>query len=147
MQLTTGGIHPKRQGSVVHSRLWYFDPVARRPGLPEDVAALVDKLSADEVRVTLVNVNQRQPRDVVVQTGAYAEHRAASVEIDDHATDVNARSFTVRLAPGAGGQLTIRTARYAQPPTVLRPWESRCAVMSGRRLPQGWRLPSVSLTS
>lgn len=123
LQLAAGGIHPKRQASPVHSRLWYFDPAARRPGLPDDVAALVDKLSAEEVAVTLVNVNQLQPREVIVQTGAYAEHRATAVSVEGHAAEVNARAFTVRLAPGAGGRLVIRTARYAQPPTLLWPWQ------------------------
>lgn len=123
VQLALGGVHPKRQASPVHARLWYFDPVARRPGLPEGVAALVDKLTADEVAVTLVNVNQNQPRELIVQTGAYAEHRAASVSVDDSETKVNARAFTVRLAPGAGGRLVIQTARYSQPPTLAWPWQ------------------------
>src|SRR5688572_8709197 len=32
---------------TLHSRLRYFDPIERRSGLPEDVAALVEKLTAD----------------------------------------------------------------------------------------------------
>ena len=43
VELTTGGLHLRRVGSVLHCRLRYFDPVKRRAGLPEDVAALIEK--------------------------------------------------------------------------------------------------------
>ena len=42
VQLMLGGLPPKHQGEILHARVRYFDPVGRRPGLPEDVAALVD---------------------------------------------------------------------------------------------------------
>ena len=35
---------------------------------------------------------------------------------------VNARSFDVRLAPGAGARLTLRMKRYANQPTLALPW-------------------------
>lgn len=58
IELMMGGIHPGNKGSVLHCRVRYFDPVARRAGIPDDVAALVEKLSADEVTLSLVNLNQ-----------------------------------------------------------------------------------------
>ena len=64
----------------LHARLRYFDPVRRRSGLPEDVAALVEKISANSVTVSLVNLNAVESRDVIVQAGAYARtsiHRPA----------------------------------------------------------------------
>ena len=45
VQLMLGGLPPKHQGEILHARLRYFDPVRRRPGLPEDVAALVETLT------------------------------------------------------------------------------------------------------
>jgi hypothetical protein len=37
--------------------------------------------------------------------------------------EIGGRQFTVRLAPGAGTTLTIKLRRYANVPTMLRPWE------------------------
>ena len=121
-QLMTGGPTPYR-AQAVHSRVWYFDPERRRPGLPEDVGALVEKLSADETVLTLVNINQIEAREVVVQGGAYGEHQCLSVTIDGQETVTDQAFFTVRLAPGAGSRLVITMDRYANPPSFARPWE------------------------
>jgi hypothetical protein len=86
----------------VHSRLRDFDPTARRAGLPPDVAALVEKTDSGSVTVTLANTNQLVPRTVIVQAGAYAEHRFTSARLGDREIPVNATSFTVRLAPVEG---------------------------------------------
>ncbi|HTF63851.1 MAG TPA: hypothetical protein VK638_14275, partial [Edaphobacter sp.] len=64
----------------LHGRFRYFDPLQRRAGLPEDVGALVEKLEADAATLVLVNVDAVEPRTVVVQAGAYGEHRFDSVE-------------------------------------------------------------------
>ncbi len=53
-----GGLLPGKNGLILHCRLRYFDPVARRVGIPPDVAALVEKMTAESVPVTLVNTNQ-----------------------------------------------------------------------------------------
>src|SRR5690606_19725235 len=95
----------------------------RRAGIPEDVAALVDTIEDRSVSVTLVNVNQTEERTVVVQTGAYAEHSATEVTVGERTWTVNAPSFTVRLAHGAGARLRIGMRRYANSPTLDFPWE------------------------
>lgn len=122
-QLMLGGLPTGRTGSALHARLRYFDPERRRPGLPEDVAALVEKLTADETVLTLVNINQVQERTVTVQGGAYAEHQFASAQRDGQTIPLDAPAFTVRLAPGCGCTLTLQTARYANAPTFAFPWE------------------------
>ena len=122
-QLMLAGLDPGRGAAPLHCRLRYFDPEMRRAGISEDVAALVDTLTDDRVAVTLVNVNQIESRDVVVQCGAYAEHQCVDVEIGDQRIDVDAPSFTIRLAPGAGRRLVIRTRRYANQPTLAFPWD------------------------
>lgn len=121
VNLMLGGIHPGHQASPLHARLRYFDPASRRPGLPSDVAALVESLSGDEVAVRLVNISQSDERSVVVQGGAYAEHQLEDVRWDGGQATVDGPHFTVRLAPGAGGRLVIRTRRYANPPTLSQP--------------------------
>ncbi len=125
VQLTLGGLYPGHTSSVLHSRLRYFDAVHRRAGLPEDVAALVQRMTANEITVTLVNLNDREPREVIVQGGSYAEHQISSATLGDRTYDVDSAQFTVQLKPGAGAQLTITMNRYANQPTLLRPWDKR----------------------
>src|SRR5207253_9140449 len=100
----------------------YFDPDQRRPGLPRDIAELVERLSADEAVVTLVNVNQINPRTVIVQGGAYGEHQLVAVSGGNGQTSVGSAHFAVQLAPGAGGKLTIRLKRHVNQPTLSLPW-------------------------
>src|SRR5262249_8423936 len=124
VELTTGGLHLRRLGSVLHCRLRYFDPARRRAGLPEDVAALVEKLTADSVTVTLVNVNQVDAGRLVVQAGAYAEHEVVEVEVGGRKAKVGRAHFGVRLAPGAGARLTLRVRRYVNQPRLAFPWDA-----------------------
>lgn len=122
-QLMLGGLDPGRSGALLHCRLRYFDPVLRRAGIPEDVAALIDTLTDDTVAVTLVNVSQTQSRRLIVQTGAYAEHQCVRVETDGRHVDVDESSFAVTLEPGSGARLIIHTKRYANAPTMKFPWD------------------------
>ncbi len=99
---------------TLHSRVRYFDPVKQRAGLPEDVAALVEKFDAESVTLTLVNTNQVSPRTVVVQAGAYAEHQFLPG---------GNSAITVKLGPGAGDRLSLKMKRYANAPTLRYPWD------------------------
>ncbi|MDX1981030.1 MAG: hypothetical protein SFV51_12235 [Bryobacteraceae bacterium] len=99
---------------TLHSRVRYFDPARQRPGLPEDVAALVEKFDAGAVTLTLVNLSHTESRKVIVQAGAYGEHRFLNPEAD---------SVAVKLAPGSGGTIRLQMKRYANDPTLALPWE------------------------
>ncbi len=123
VHLTLGGLPPKHQGEILHARVRYFDPNRRRAGLPEDVAALVDSLTDRSTSLILVNVNQTEPREVIVQGGGYGEHVCEQVSFEGRTVDVRNTSFRVRLAPGAGGRLTIAMKRYAGKPTMAQPWD------------------------
>jgi hypothetical protein len=123
VSLTTGGLYPGHTASLLHARVRYFDPDLRRAGLPDGVAALVDSLSADEATLTLVNTDPLHAHAVVVQGGAYGEHQVASVTLDGQETRVDGPSFLVRLSPGCGSRLVIKTRRYANQPTLAQPWD------------------------
>ncbi|HWB12862.1 MAG TPA: hypothetical protein VG826_26790 [Pirellulales bacterium] len=125
VNLTLGGLHPGHQGSPLHCRVRYFDPLRRRVGLPDDVAALVEKLTADGTVLTLVNVNQSQPRTVIVQGGAYGEHQFLQLECAGKNVAIHNNQFAVTIAPGAGGRLTVAMRRYANRPTLSAPYERR----------------------
>ena len=120
--LMLGGLEPGHCGYPLHARVRYFDPERRRPGLPEDVAALVETLSAGEATVSLVNLDQVRGRTVIVQGGAYGEHRVTGVTVDGRTTPVNCSSFSVRLAPGCGARLMVKADRYVNQPTFAFPW-------------------------
>jgi hypothetical protein len=122
VQLMLGGLTP-RHGCPLHCRVRYFDPVNRRPGMPEGVGALVEKLAADGMTLTLVNTDPAEEREVLVQGGAYAEHVFTSVTAEGRKTVVDGTFFGVRLAPGAGATLEIGMRRYANPPTFAFPWD------------------------
>jgi hypothetical protein len=124
VRLTLGGLAPKHQGEVLQARVRYFDADRRRPGLPEDVAALVDSLKDDSTSIILVNLNQTEPRTLIVQGGAYGEHVCETVTTDQGTTAIHSTSFGVSLAPGCGGRLMISMKRYAGQPTLAQPWDS-----------------------
>jgi hypothetical protein len=122
VQLMWGALLPGREGGLVNARLRYFDPDRKRPGVPEDVAALVSELTDTRTSVTLVNVGT-QPRTVIVQGGAYGEHQLISVNSGATTRPINSPLLTVQLEPGCGQKLVLEMKRYANVPTVLHPWQ------------------------
>jgi hypothetical protein len=132
IELALGGIHLDRNAAVLHCRLRYFDPLRRRAGLPEDVGARVEKLTADSAVVTLVNVSQLGARTVVVQAGGYGEHEFLTVQNGGRKVTVNGVAFAVRLAPGAGARLILQMRRYVNRPTLAFPWDRGWAVEEER---------------
>jgi hypothetical protein len=123
MELAMGSVPQGRGGNSVVARLRYFDADKRRPGLPADVAALVEKLTADEAVVTLVNVNQLDARSLIVQGGAYGEHAIVAAEGSGFGVQGSGRYVTVKLAPGAGAKVTLRMKRHVNQPTFDLPWD------------------------
>ncbi|WP_414664975.1 hypothetical protein [Horticoccus sp. 23ND18S-11] len=124
-QLTEGGLVPGRDGSLLLARLRYFDPEQRRAGLPPDVAALVSAMTDTSTVVTLVNLGATTARSVIVQGGAYGEHRIAAITIDGRRQEVGANHVWVTLAPGSGAKVTLTMQRYAETPTMSLPWERK----------------------
>ncbi|MGH7185916.1 MAG: hypothetical protein ACREIB_06530, partial [Pseudomonadota bacterium] len=126
VNLTLGGTEPNWGGGLLHSELRYFDPARRRPGLPEDVAALVTGITAEAVKLTLVNLNQGEARRVIVQTGAYGEHTCERVVVGSQSMTVGTAGshwIEARLEPGAGGELTLYRKKFTREPTARFPWQ------------------------
>ncbi|MFP6677180.1 MAG: hypothetical protein VB878_18995 [Pirellulaceae bacterium] len=123
IELMLGGLHPGHRGSILFSRLRYFDPVHRRSGLPDDVAALVERLSDNEVTLTLVNTSQTESHELIVQAGAYAEHRFESIRTTNETIAIQDSRLTVRLSPGCGQRLVLGMNRYVNQPTMSHPWD------------------------
>ena len=141
VRLTIGGLPVHKRGEMLHSRLRYFDAEARQPGLPQGGAALVSRMDGNRLEVQLVNTNVFEQRSLIVQAGAYAEHRfrevtfqaakevqsadarpANSLEGEQRTVQVNGPYVRVNLAPGAVTTLQIEMALYTNQPTYAFPW-------------------------
>jgi hypothetical protein len=123
LQLTSGALEPGREGSLLNARLRYFDPLRKRAGLPEDVAALISEMSDTAVTVTLANLSKSDARTVVVQAGGYAEHQIDAVNWNGKSVKIGASNFTVKLEPNTGGKLVLNMRRYQNLPTARFPWD------------------------
>lgn len=121
--LTLGAFMSPARIWTLHSRFRYFDPVKRRAGLPEDVAALVEKLGSDSATVTLVNTNPVEAREIAIQAGGYGEHRFDSVTVGGKTVEVSGPVLMARLDAGAGTRFEFKMTRYANRPTLAFPWD------------------------
>ena len=124
-QMTTGSPHSIYNGGLLRSTVRHFDADARRPGLPEDVAAFVDLLEAGRVGLQLVNTGAAN-RNLVLQAGAFGEHRFTDLAGGDAEAGrplaVNSRHLAVRLPPETGIRLEIGLRRFANRPGYAFPW-------------------------
>jgi hypothetical protein len=127
VQLMLGSPNVLFHGGLLHARLRYFDPARRRAGLPEDVAALVDGIEQyrGAIRVTLVNLDQGAPREVLIQAGTFGEHRFERASIAGRPPiPLGHKHVTVRLAPGAGVRVELEMARHVGTPSYAFPWHA-----------------------
>jgi hypothetical protein len=105
--------------------LRYFDPMRRRAGMPEDVAALISELGDTRTVVTLVNTNETAARTVLIQAGGYGEHQFESVEWNGKTQKLDSSHVMVNLTAGAGAKLVLTMRRYVNQPTVTFPWNQK----------------------
>lgn len=146
-RLSVGGIPIDVRGEMLYSQVRYFDAESRRAGLPEDVAALVKRIEKDWVEVELVNLSVIEPRSLIVQGGAYGEHRIRTVDFtktarvqlpvgnpsprQDYNEQVSAEvskevdgiAFSVKLDAGSSSTLRIHLDRNSSQPSYTFPWD------------------------
>lgn len=127
VQLTTGAPYPIYHGGLLHCRVRYFDLERSRPGLPEDVAALVTSVNDDGFQVQLANLDPQRPRRVILQAGAFGEHAFTQARLEGAAGEqtMDSRWLELTLGPGAGATLDLKTKRYVHPPKYENPWGDR----------------------
>ena len=126
VQLMLGGPNHIYHGGLLHVSVRYFDPVRRRPGVPPEVAALVDGITADGITVQVVNLSPTETRDVILQAGAFGEHqitRARELHRDPRPfRSIDRKFLQVRLPPAAQGRLELDVNRYQNRPSYAFPW-------------------------
>lgn len=126
VQTMLGGPNHIYHGGLLHARLRYFDPARQRPGVPPDVAALVDGVSSNGVSVTLVNLHPTEPREVILSAGAFGEHEFTSIPAkagSKPAAITPGPWVRVLLKPSAVGRLELGLRRYARTPSYSTPFE------------------------
>ena len=103
--------------------------------MPEDVAALVDELTANHTGLRLVNLSALDTRRLIVQAGAFGEHgftdatalvwseeEPSQGSTEPQSVSINGKHFVVQLPPGTGIRLEVGTRRFINKPTYAFPW-------------------------
>jgi hypothetical protein len=124
MQMAMGTPTAVYHGGMVHAAVRYYDALAKRPGLPPDVAALVDEIGDDWVHVQLVNTDLVEAKEVVLQAGGNAEHAFTHALAEGQGPAplaVDSRHVKLVLGPGAHAHLRLGLKRFAHTPTYAQP--------------------------
>jgi hypothetical protein len=143
-QVTMGAPQSVYNGGLLRATVRYFDRDNARPGLPKDVAALVDKLGSDAVGIQLVNLSNTETRNAIVQAGAFGEHQFTGLkyrsmnqeelrqnpylwlrserEYAEKETSVNGKYFAVELPPSTSVRLEVGMRRFVNNPSYAFPW-------------------------
>lgn len=123
VQTMLGGPNHIYHGGLLQARLRYFDVGRRRPGVPPEVAALVERLAPDSIVVRLVNLHPTEPRDLVVQAGGFGEHQFTRADDGQRVQSLDTKWLPVRLQPGAVARLELGMRLYVNPPTYATPFQ------------------------
>ncbi|MFB7249850.1 hypothetical protein [Microbacterium sp. NPDC056234] len=137
-QLITGTPQVLYNGGLPFSAVDYFDDDLGRPGLPRDVAALVDRLESDAIGVRLVNTSTTRTGRVRIRAGRFSRARIASATVigegedgypgpsgayagirtapSTRTIDCPDGRLTVELAPAHAAELTLTLTRTQSAP-------------------------------
>jgi hypothetical protein len=125
VQMTMGTPAAIYNGGLLQAHVRYFDPLRQSAGLPDRVAAMVDGVASDCISLTLVNTDLLEERDVVLQSGSFAEHAFTQVRVkgkdEEEPLKVEGRHLKVRLKPGAQVGLHLGLERFVHRPTYAFP--------------------------
>ncbi len=124
-QTTMGCPQTVYNGGLSRARVRYFDTDRVRPGLPPDVAALVEVIRANRTVVRLVNLNPAETRHLIVQAGAFGEHRFTTVTVEEESSPVNGPYLGVELPAGTTILLDLGTELNVNRPSYAFPWQAR----------------------
>ena len=133
--LTLGGPQAIYNGGHLQARVRYFDMERARPGLPEDVAALIEKIEAGRTVLNLINLSAFDTRKLIVQAGAFGQHEFTEVTfreqhkdgsgnkvLSDKKVTVNKKYFAVELPPATSIKLDMEMRRFVNKPSYAFPW-------------------------
>ena len=125
VQTTMGTPQTIYNGGLLRATVRYFDADLQRPGLPQDVSALVDELKANEAGIQLVNLNPSESRKLIVQAGAFGEHSFTSIGEGNDQKTINSPYFLVELPPASSIHLRVGMNRFQNKPSYAFPWQKK----------------------
>jgi hypothetical protein len=146
VQLTLGAPQIIYNGGLLHAQVRYYDAELNRPGLPQEVAALVKTIVADGITLHLVNLSAFDERKLIVQAGAFSEHRFVRASYERRISEYPGvqgpggysapplRTETVEVAiddtllhvslpPATEIHLRLTMIRHVNTPSYRLPWE------------------------
>ena len=140
-QMVFGGPMHISHGGLQHGKVRFFDGKLKRPGLPPDVAVIVDGMDATTLSMQVANIGL-DAQELFIQAGTFAEHRFESVVITgaDGATSemaIGDKWFALDLVGGAVASLKFVISRYVNDPSYETPWSARSdwdPIIKGRNL-------------
>ncbi len=129
-QLLSGAPMHISHGGLQFGKVRYFDGKKMRSGLPDDVSAMVESVTADSMRVHVINLSSTEPRVLTLQAGNFGENRFESVKITYEngqilEMKINNKWLTLELDSCAGATLDFVYSRYVNQPTYETPYSLR----------------------
>jgi hypothetical protein len=116
-------------GGLLHTSVRYFDPENKRSGIPSDMAALVEQVTAAGVSLTLVNLHPTETKTVIIQGGMFGEHhirRVNQITVYPYQFDtVDHKFFQAEISPGSVVKLEIEMDRFQNMPSYAFPWHGK----------------------
>ncbi|NOV00970.1 hypothetical protein [Paenibacillus planticolens] len=103
------------------------------------MAALVERITNHETVITLIHTGLDESREVVIQAGSFGEHTFTHATWSDQngeeigSFEVDDKWLQIKLEPGSGLQLKLRTVRYANSPSYATPWSKPVSLIQGRK--------------
>jgi len=139
-QLLFGAPMHISHGGLQHGKVRYFDGDRQRPGLPDQVSAMVDLVTAESLNVQVANLSKSHSKNLILQAGTFGEHQFTEVTVsttdgDKVSQKLDSKWFSVKLAPDSGASLNFKYQRYVNQPTYETPYSSRQdwdPIISGR---------------
>ena len=128
-QMTMGAPMHISHGGLQHGKVRFFDGDQQRPGLPSDVGAIVDSLSATSIGMKISNTSTTASHSLVIQAGAFGEHKFTSVEIklesgSSQKHQIESKWFQIDLGAQAGATLIFTVERYVNSPSYETPFSA-----------------------
>jgi hypothetical protein len=138
VQITLGAPQVIYYGGMLVSRVRYFDAQKHRPGLPQDVAALVETLEPERTVIRLINLSPLHEREVIIQAGGLGEHHFVSatytccdseypgpvgsyatpeLPIDQKTVDIDNRYIAIHLPPTTEITVDFTMQRFVHDPS------------------------------
>ena len=115
-------------GGLSRATIRYFNADQQIPGLPNEVAALVEQIQKERITLYLINLDPVHPKKLVLQAGAFGEHHFTEIKYLNNDTQtalsVDGKYLQIDLPPSTSIRLLIGLKRFANDPSYDFPWHT-----------------------